>query len=279
MLTKNNFVKVICSFLITLLPVIPSIAFCSSGNGHYFTKKDCTICHLVAKNGGITKTKENFTYQCGLCHKEIISALCLHKIDTPFTGHKNVITALLPLSSSGEMTCNTCHDVHTAPHTPQAINTHYLRNAMCATDLCLLCHEESTLKHSGIFITAHLRPISPERSGTQEVDQLSRVCLSCHDGLIAKSELPGEISSNGGCSTAGKNVSHPVGVNYLEAINKRGEKNALRPLEEVNKNILFFENKISCGSCHDPYSAKKQKLRIDDDRSKLCLACHKMSKN
>lgn len=266
--------ELVMRFFVTLLAFIPSISLGAVEKGHDFTKDDCYICHLLAEDGNILKTKEKFTYQCGLCHNEVISSACLHKVNIPTA--RNNVPVMLPLSSSGEITCNTCHDVHWPRINSQGIKTHYLRNGICATDLCLYCHDAASMKHAGVLKTAHLRPATTTSPNSNGIDPLSMVCLSCHDGLMGQSQMPKQNNLlEAICTFPGQKIDHPVGRDYVDALRQGGVKNSLLPVEELNRQIPFFENKISCGSCHDPYSAKKKKLRVDNYRSKLCLSCHK----
>jgi predicted CXXCH cytochrome family protein len=65
--------------------------------------------------------------------------------------------------------------------------------------------------------------------------------------------------------------SHPVGVDYMLARARRG---GLLPVGALNPAIKLIEGKVSCNSCHDPYSKERKQLVMSMSGSKLCLSCH-----
>ena len=72
-----------------------------------------------------------------------------------------------------------------------------------------------------------------------------------------------------------KGVDHPFSVSYTDA------KNVSPPLKlratPTAGTVPLFNNKVECASCHDPHSCDTPLfLRISNDRSALCLACHDM---
>ena len=54
----------------------------------------------------------------------------------------------------------------------------------------------------------------------------------------------------------------------------RGAKTDLKPMATVDRRLRFFNGKVGCGSCHDPYSTIHKKLVMSDENSKLCFSCH-----
>jgi predicted CXXCH cytochrome family protein len=70
--------------------------------------------------------------------------------------------------------------------------------------------------------------------------------------------------------------SHPIGVVYDDARGRQGAKTDLKPIAMVDRRIRFFNGKVGCGSCHNPYSTIEKRLVMSDRGSELCLACHIM---
>ena len=70
--------------------------------------------------------------------------------------------------------------------------------------------------------------------------------------------------------------SHPIGMDYEARRSLRGRKTDLRPMDLVDRRIRFFNGKVGCGSCHDPYSTIEKQLVMSDEQSKLCYSCHMM---
>ena len=108
----------------------------------------------------------------------------------------------------------------------------------------------------------------------------SRFCLSCHDGSTK------EMSQYSSLGSVAERISrpspighitgidHPFAVSYIEAKNISA---TLKLKDLPDKPVKVFNGKIECASCHDPHScANPLFLRITNDRSKLCLACHEM---
>lgn len=122
----------------------------------------------------------------------------------------------------------------------------------------------------------------------------SLACLGCHDGISAINVVP-KISESGRTAAGtlqltsaafssslaipgtGKENNHPISVPYREGV--AGLKS---PGESLNgwsgaKNIddLLRNNKIECGSCHDPHEATNGTfLRVSNRNSSVCLGCH-----
>ena len=68
--------------------------------------------------------------------------------------------------------------------------------------------------------------------------------------------------------------SHPIGIDYEEARTRAGRKTDLRPMDQVDQRILFFDGKVGCGTCHNPYGELMSHLVMENSRSRLCFACH-----
>ena len=65
-----------------------------------------------------------------------------------------------------------------------------------------------------------------------------------------------------------------LGIDYEMARLRGGRKTDLRPINEVDRRINFFDGQIGCGSCHNPYLQGHNQLVMSNRRSALCFACH-----
>lgn len=121
----------------------------------------------------------------------------------------------------------------------------------------------------------------------------SKMCLSCHDGLMALGML-GHISGQPGDPPPESPVvmtrrflppgptnltndlsdDHPIGFRYDRALIRRDPQ--IRSPDLVSREIpLGKHNEVHCTACHDPHNNRLGKfLRITDRRAALCLTCH-----
>lgn len=131
--------------------------------------------------------------------------------------------------------------------------------------------------------------------GVNELDQASRLCLSCHDGTIALNDFhngggpPVFISPDRNVAIDG-NLSddHPIGITAEYPIAGHGGLNApaLSPSGVWGFGGDFFpdvplfefqgEQVVSCSSCHTPHAVAgvDHLLRVTNAGSNLCLTCH-----
>ncbi len=140
-----------------------------------------------------------------------------------------------------------------------------------------------------------------------EPGSLSRLCLSCHDGTIAVgsvyalkgSELGNALIEMSGLVASGKlslgdmgflgdnlSLHHPVGIKYDSSItipfNSGIKTIELRdtPSGPVKLYKYAGEQYIECSSCHDPHSANKKFLRLENNLNhasninNICNSCH-----
>jgi cytochrome c553 len=124
------------------------------------------------------------------------------------------------------------------------------------------------------------------------------LCLSCHDGtnvggnLTNPPGLPGtQPTISGGPISAGADIDldlsddHPIGFNYATAVTQDTELNAKASVETaLGAGAVSFGggDDMWCSSCHDVHGVDDGSgtaiheafLRISNDGSALCLACH-----
>ncbi len=128
---------------------------------------------------------------------------------------------------------------------------------------CYYCHDAETPEEAGFKINSE-----------------SDFCLSCHDGstmevstFTSLGSIAERISRPAAIGHI-KGVDHPFAVSYTEAKNLSP---TLKLKDSPKSPVKLFNGKVECASCHDPHScANPLFLRISNDRSNLCLACHDM---
>jgi predicted CXXCH cytochrome family protein len=128
-------------------------------------------------------------------------------------------------------------------------------------------------------------------------NEVSKLCLSCHDGTVAVNSLVASpdptMGSDSVLSAAGliittanlnSNLSndHPISFDYSAAI--AGGDAELKALATVkaSSSLEFFgasENIMECSTCHDPHeygatAAYQPFLTESKAASNLCLECH-----
>lgn len=267
---------------LSLLLLTASIVYSIGKQAHDFDQNECGICHTNASNeNDITaEVYSALTSKCMTCHPTLYDTGYMHPVDIV---PKNIRVPFdFPLSPAGTITCSTCHDTHAPPVTPFGTKSSFLRRNEKGKNFCDLCHQNSdTLTaggHATVFREAHFESNYIATDQHLTIDAMSRNCLSCHDGSLGS-----EVQISAGDWTHSTNFiqydrggMHPIGIRYSDIV-ESNPKAALRPIEQVDKRIRFFEDgKMGCGSCHDPYSSLPKQLVIEDYQSQLCFACHKM---
>jgi predicted CXXCH cytochrome family protein len=265
-------------FLILVLSSALFMIVFSRGNKPHDFKR-CSACHLSDSPSGAGARMLNapVTLLCSTaCHRGIFSDGFMHPVDV--VPGATVIPPDMLLSASGELVCSTCHDVHGEETTPYGTPTHFLRRQETGKAFCRICHKRLNAArdgHRSSLGEAHFRSRYVITASSQEIDPLSKNCISCHDGSFASSPtiLAGRWIHEQ--SRVRNDLgSHPIGMDYEAARLARGRKTDLKPLAAVDRRIRFFNGKVGCGSCHDPYSRIPKKLVMRDEQSSLCFSCH-----
>jgi len=120
----------------------------------------------------------------------------------------------------------------------------------------------------------------------------SLACLSCHDGITAinvlanvsgykrsnttDTDLPA-LDSGVARLKIGEDKNHPVSVVYTSGVaGLKAISSALVGWAGVtNIDGLLRNNRVECGSCHDPHEATNGTfLRISNGKGDLCTGCH-----
>jgi predicted CXXCH cytochrome family protein len=104
------------------------------------------------------------------------------------------------------------------------------------------------------------------------LDSFSAGCLSCHDGKTASNVRPNLKNSPDKKSVmlmiSGK---HPIGMDYQKySVNQHN----LKSLDEMSKELVLVEGRVSCITCHDPLNSGQNHQTITRSGVDLCSACH-----
>lgn len=149
--------------------------------------------------------------------------------------------------------------------------------------LCLPCHTPHLLATPSPALderAATLKPLQPYMGYAAELSGWSLLCLGCHDGVTAADvyATPHAIdvtgaAGNGPLGTRGLR-SHPLGIAYPPAGTA-----GYNPLPAVEGAGLPLPNgTIQCTTCHDAHNTTRipGMLRISNQRSQMCLTCHRL---
>lgn len=246
---------------------------------HAFQQSECANCHVTGVTGQPAKQSGGaLSMSCKRCHAKTFSEGYMHPYNVR---PRNVsVPADMPLSPSGELTCNTCHNVHASYLTPFGKKSYYLRRYETGKKFCETCHRAGISKssHNAMLGEAHFTSKYIVTDPSQNIDPMSKNCVSCHDGSFSTSAMV-----RVGTWTHGTDFikfdkgAHPIGIDY-ESTRLKMVKSDLKPIGAVDRRIRFYKGKIGCGSCHDPYSTLEKNLVMSDRGSMLCFSCHAMGR-
>lgn len=271
---NNKAFYIVCAFL-----MMTAVVYSKGKKAHDFATAECTICHTGGASAMRSGAYASLTSKCMTCHTTLYEKGYMHPVDIP---PKKVKVPLdFPLAPNGTLTCATCHDVHSDQETPYGAKSFFLRRYEKGKVFCDTCHKNSdklTTGHETVFREAHFTSKYMVTDLSDEIDSMSRNCLSCHDGSLGSAVRinAGKWRHTEEFLPHDQGGMHSIGMRYSEVAD-RNRKAMLKDIDSVDKRIRFFDNgKVGCGSCHDPYSTLPKQLVIEETQSKLCFACHKM---
>ncbi len=221
----------------------------------------CNSCHLWSSSVDITADPALLASQellCADCHAGALIASHPSGV-TP----SMAVPATLPLDWKGDVTCSSCHLVHSQIHGA-------LRAENAGAPFCESCHPQTFFASmvdggTSTIISGHLGA-----SGVLQ-DPYSIECMSCHiEEGEAGQEFPVSVDGQGNVRHRGAN--HPVGGSYESASSYGG----YRPISQLHENIVLPNGLISCVSCHLGYSETHGELVTLNDTSALCYQCHQL---
>ena len=193
-----------------------------------------------------------------------------------------LLSAVLPLQAQTDI-AQTVHNL-----TPGGPGTF---KETVPTGLCVFCHTPHNAKPSRALWNRDLPATTYQPYSSTTLQALvnqptgsSRLCLSCHDGILALGSLrqppTGDALKLGrltGPAVLGTDLSddHPVSFVYDSALAiKRGGLVDPASLPAVLK--LDPAKQMQCTTCHDAHEHRRPKfLRMDNFNGALCLSCHR----
>lgn len=188
------------------------------------------------------------------------------------------------------------HDLRASGNTGDYCKTCHVPHASSTTNLGLLWNH--TLS-SATYQVWNTTDMPDYRGGTTTVSSStgsSSVCLSCHDGTVARNVLisnnntadtaydSGLLSGNDNLGTDLRN-DHPVGFVYATSVTA---KNAQAPGNLATATVVTTTGglklfgatadtgTVECGTCHNVHapSTVSNLLRKENTASALCVTCH-----
>lgn len=227
----------------------------------HLSNSNCASCHLAgdhvkAENAAILSASQEVL--CAKCHPKAI------QVSHPSGfAPRSKPSAAYPLDWKGDLTCSTCHDIHSSEHG-------LIRGTQRGKSFCLSCHDakffEKMRDGGGSALAGHLGSGSFDAT---LLDSYSADCMGCHENN-GNAKIATSIDKNGIVRHAGGSSTHPVGASYNNAATSGG----YRPIKMISRKILLPNGKLSCVSCHQGYAREHGKLVINNTGSALCFECH-----
>lgn len=163
------------------------------------------------------------------------------------------------------------------------------RNA--GAGVCIFCHTPHNAQPAaGLWnrdlpaVTYKLYQSSTLQAQVLQPNGSSRLCLSCHDGILALSNMrvppvTGKVAYMPpliGRTVMGTDLSndHPISFVYNSALAFRAADLA-DPMALPPSAPLDNEREVQCTSCHDPHLNRPNFLRIDERFGADCTVCHR----
>jgi len=211
----------------------------------------------------------------------LVVVLAVPAVGQSVVGSQHDLSANLPVTGR---VCVFCH----TPHQPEDFG-----GSQITTDP-LWNHQLSATAAYGTYDSptfdagtggANLNTITDIGGG----EEVSNLCMSCHDGTIGIGALYNDPNIAGGLEETPTNAAtvmvgnalmgidlsndHPVNFDYNAAlVAADGELNdpTMAPISN-----WLFAGKMQCASCHDPHDDTNLPFLIADNAgSALCLTCH-----
>ncbi len=193
---------------------------------------------------------------CGGCHANALK-MSHPSGFTPPPG--KAIPADYPLDWKGDLTCSTCHEVHS--DLPGK-----MRGLLLGSQLCMTCHGQAFFdkmrdRGESLMLSGHLGMRNSQN--WKNLDPYSVQCMECH---ISRGDVlvdPNMIVRHGP-------QNHPIGRNYAAAERFGGFK----PVSMLSKKIQLPNGMVSCVSCHESFTRNHGKLITSGNITTLCFECH-----
>jgi predicted CXXCH cytochrome family protein len=167
------------------------------------------------------------------------------------------------------------------------------------TQVCVYCHAPHNTgatplwNHASSTATYTLYTSPTMNATTGQPGTTSKLCLSCHDGMVAVDSFGGATGTKmvTGSSNLGTDLSndHPIGFTYdtsLLSLDPGLKDPSLATVTIGTGNTgtiaakMLFTGKLECASCHDVHNSasgtavESKLLRVTTAGSAMCVACH-----
>lgn len=156
--------------------------------------------------------------------------------------------------------------------------------------VCVFCHtphnaspQQALWNRNTSGVTYQLYTSSTLRADVGQPTGSSRLCLSCHDGLVAMGNLRRPPKGDAlkldvmtGAKVMGTDLStsHPVSFVYDAALAAK-HPGLVDPSSLPSTIRLDGTKQMQCTACHDPHENRRADfLRMDTANGALCLTCH-----
>jgi predicted CXXCH cytochrome family protein len=123
----------------------------------------------------------------------------------------------------------------------------------------------------GFGNTLFVKNNSHANGGARDIDNLTALCLGCHDGASAQDitvDVRNEPFKRRN-TLATSHSDHPIGMDYNRYV---CSGKSYKPT--TNPKMIFVNGKVGCLTCHDPFNPEKGHLVMSDRQGALCLTCH-----
>ncbi len=157
-------------------------------------------------------------------------------------------------------------------------------------EICIFCHITHSADSGTVLWNRPWQGESeyiPYNSTTMDArpgvpNGTSKLCLTCHDGTIARRThgfgMPNLDGRFTGSPDLGTDLSddHPISFAYSGSV-AAGEVELAAPENIASPVSLDFNGFVQCTSCHDPHQNRfGHFLVMDNYQSRLCTACHRL---
>ncbi len=160
-----------------------------------------------------------------------------------------------------------------------------------AAGLCVFCHTPHNASTTRALwnrdlpaVTYKLYESSTLEAQLNQPTGSSRLCLSCHDGVVALSQIrvatggPYTLGPLTGRTALGTDLSddHPISFVYDSDLAAR--KGQLADPATLPTSVRLDDtHQLQCTTCHDPHEDRHPKfLRTDNRFGAQCVACHQL---
>jgi predicted CXXCH cytochrome family protein len=166
-------------------------------------------------------------------------------------------------------------------------------------EICIVCHtphnadpygdniiDAPLWNHDADMSTVYTLYSSPTLDSTPEQPRgMSKLCLSCHDGIIALDSFGGNVGTNNMTGDALIDTDltddHPISIYWSHQVEfKTGSSTCINchnpSPTDFNPILPFFDRYLECATCHDVHNTEgyDHLLRLPTTGSQLCFHCH-----